>query len=184
MELLRRPLKFKNPKARKSGFEDAFFVIAVIFTLVIFVIILAKVWGDIKEPLDESITGSLPAGSTYNVTDNFAKITSTTTLFDKLFPLILIGLFALALIGGAIYAQHPIMIFVGIIILAVVILLGVIYSNIYHQIAETDTFTSTTDSFPISDKFMEYLPTILFIMFIAIAAVVLWARGAGRSQTL
>lgn len=164
-------------KIRKSGFEDAFFVLVVIFTMVIFILILAKVWGEIKDPLDEGLTGSLPAGSGVNITANFATITSTITLFDKLFPLILIGLFALVLIGGAMYANHPIMIFVGIIILAVAILLAVIFSNVYHQIAETEEFESTTDSFPISDKFMEFLPYIIFLMFMAIGATILWARS-------
>lgn len=87
-------------RIKKSGFEDAFFVLAVIFAIVIFVIILAKVWGDIHPALDEGLTGALPAGSGTNITDNFAKITSTMNMFDSLFPLLLIGLFALALIGG------------------------------------------------------------------------------------
>lgn len=175
MELL-RPIIKPNKRIKKSGFEDAFFVIAVIFAVVIFIVILSKTWGDVKEPLDEGLTSAMPAGG-INVTETLDKVSSTTTLFDKLFPLIIIGLFAFVLIGASIYANHPIMLFVGIIILAVAILIAVIFANIYNQIVETDEFTTTSDDFGISTKFMEFLPQIILIMFVAIGAVVLWARS-------
>jgi len=170
-------------KTRKSGFEDAFFVIAIIFTIVIFLVILAKVWGDIYPTLSDSLTSATPDGdTTFNVSSTFEGVDSTITMFDKLFPLVLIGLFGFVLIGASIYAEHPIMLFLGLIILAVVILLAVIYANIYNQITQTEQFSETTSDFGISNIFMRYLPYVLFLMFIAIGAVVLWSRSkAGTS---
>ena len=154
------PIKIKT---KKSGFEDSFFVMIVLMGVILFILILAKVWDEMKDPLDDGLTGALPADSGVNVTQTFDKISSTTRLFDVLMPFLLIGLFAFILIGASVYMQHPLMIFVGIIILAVAILLGAIYSNIYHSISETDEFSATTDDFPISDKIMEFLPYIIFI---------------------
>ena len=167
---------------KKSGFEDAFFVIAVIFTIAIFILILSRVWGEVNPSLDAAITGALPANSGVNVTNTFSKITSTTLLFDKLLPFILIGLFAFVLIGTAMYMNNPIMIFVGIIVLAVAILLASIYANIYHQISQSDEFTSTTANFKVSDTFMQYLPSIILIMFIGITIGVIWSRGGSTNQ--
>jgi len=164
---------------RKSGFEDAFFVMAVLFTIAIFVLILVKSWTEMRTPLEEGITGALPDGSDVNVTKTFDTITSTTTLLSTLLPFILIGLFAFVFIGTAIYMNHPIMLVVGIIILAVAIMLGAIYANIYHQISSSDEFTETNEQLPIQELFMQYLPYIILLIFIAIIIAIIFLRGQG-----
>ncbi len=169
----------KPLRVKKGGFEDSFFVIAVLFAVVIFTIILAKTWGDVKIPLDEGLQSAMPDNSPVNITITLDQVSGMTVLFDKLLPFLLIGLFGFVLIGASIYTQHNIMLFVGIVIMAVAVLLGGIYSNIYHQIAETDEFASTVDDFGISDKYMEFLPYILFIMFVGIGALILWMRKGG-----
>jgi len=171
-------------RTRKSGFEDMFFVIAVIFTVVIFILILSKAWGEIEPNLDESLTNAMPASSSVNASETLDDVTSTTQLFDKLLPFLLIGLFGFVMLGAAIYANHPILIFVGVIIIAVAILLGVVYSNVYHQIADDSEFKPTTDNFPISDMYMKFLPYFLFIMAIGIGAMVMWLRKGGGTGTL
>lgn len=178
MELL-RPIKIKK---RKSGFEDSFFFIAVIFAIAIFIIVVSKAWTEMATPLDEGLTAALPANSNVNITKTFDKITATTLMFDKLLPFILIGLFAFVFIGAAVYMNHPIMIIVGIIILGVAVMLSVIYANIYHQISGSDEFTSTTDNFIISNTFMNYLPFILIIVFIGIMVAIIWSRGGAGGK--
>ena len=178
-----RPIKIKKQRIRKSGFEDMFFVIIIILAVILFVIVLSKVWSEMKDPLDEGLSGALPAGSGVNITSNFETITSTVNLFDSLLPFLLIGIFAFVLIGASIYMDHPMMLFVGIIILAVAVLLAVIYSNIYHQISDSSEFSATTDNFPISDKLMEFLPYIIFVMAIGIGVGILYLKG-GASRGL
>jgi len=73
--------------------------------------------------------------------------------------------------------DSPVMLFVGIIIMAVVVLLGVIYANVYNDISTTSEFTSTNDQLPIINKFMEYLPVIGFLMAIGIGAAIMLRRG-------
>jgi len=181
---MRKPLEFNKKRIKKSGFEDMFFVIVVLFAVIIFILVLAKVWGDIKTPLNDGLIGVMPDDTSVNITKTLDEVTSTTNLFDKLLPFLLIGLFGFVMIGASIYTQHPILIFVGIIIIAVAILLGAIYSNIYHQIAETDEFASTTADFSISDKYMEYLPFFLFLMAIGIGAMVMYLRKSGGAAGL
>ena len=90
---------------------------------------------------------------------------------------LIIGLFAFILIMAGSIIKHPAMIFVGIIVLGVVILIAVIFSNIYNNITESDEFSATKAQMPIQDKFMQYLPTIVVIMAILILSAILWSRS-------
>ncbi len=170
-------------KTKKSGFEDVFFVMIILFAVIIALLVINKAWTEIKSPLDTGLTSAMPSDTSVNITTTLDSVSSTTVLFDKLIPFLVIGLFAFVMLGAAIYADNPIMIFVAIIILAVAILLGAIYSNVYHQFAESDSFASTTDNFPISDIYMKFLPYIIFIMAIGIGAMVMYLKsnkGGGR----
>lgn len=168
----------KNKKAQ-GGFIVWIFVIVVLLGASLFFIILNKAWGEMKTPLNEGLLASLPADSGINITKTLDQTTSTTLAFDKLIPFLLIGLFAFVLITAGALMDHPIMIFVGIIILGVVILLAVIYSNVYNELTSTEEFSATKAQFPISDKFMQYLPFIVFIMAIGIVAAIIWGKKTG-----
>ncbi len=171
-------------KIKKSGFEDAFFVIAVLIAISIFTLVLAKAWNSMSEPTSESIKSTLPddAGLNQTVTNTFSNIGSTIVLFNKLLPFLIIGLFAFVFIGTAIYFQHPIMIFVGFVILAIAVLLAMIYSNIYTEISSSSEFTTENSDLSIQGLYMQYLPYIVIIMFIGITASIIYFRkGSGGS---
>jgi hypothetical protein len=166
-------------KLRKAGFEDAFFIIAVLFAFAIVLLVVNKAWSEMKPNLEESINNVNP---NINITPTLNSVTGTTQLFDKLLPLLIIGLFAFVLIGVSLYINHPIMLVVGIIVLAVAIMLGVIYANVYNEISSSESFSSTNDNLPITEIFMKYLPVILFIMIIGIIGIIIYSRqGSGGS---
>jgi len=168
-------------KIKKSGFEDAFFVIAFLFAVTIFVLVLAKAYGEIQQPLNEGLTNAMPADSNVNVTTTLNQLGTTIFLFDKLLPFLIIGLFGFVLMGASLYMGHPIMSFVGIIILGVAVLLAVIYANVYHQISSNPEFSDTNAQLGIQELFMKFLPYLIIAIFIAITAAVIWSRGGGAS---
>ena len=168
-----------KPIIKKNGFEDTFFVMVVLIGVIFFIIIAAKAWGEMRQPLDDGLNSALPSDSPVNISRTLGQTTSTLIMFDKLIPFLLIGLFGFVLIGASLYMQHPIGIFIGIIVIAVAILIGSIYANTYHQIADSTQFASTTDDFPISDIFMKYLPYLMFFMFIGITVAIIWGRNKG-----
>jgi len=171
----------KDKRTRKQGLEDIFFVMVVIIAIAFVTIILAKVWSDVRDPFETGLESALPSDTgDVNVTDTLNKTTETTLLFDKLLPFLILGLIGLVIIGASLIYQHPIMIFVGIILLVVAIILAVAYSNVYHQITQTDEFSSTTSQFGITDIFMKYMPYIVVILFVIIG-VILWTRKGGTS---
>jgi hypothetical protein len=169
-------------KVKKSqDFTSFFFVIVVLLAISLALLILNKVWRDIKTPLNEGLQSAMPSGSSVNITKTLDSVSSTGLLFDKLLPMVIIGLFAFVLIIAGSFMQHPIMIFVGILILGVAILLAVIYSNLYNSISSTDEFAATKADMGIQDKFMQYLPVIIFIMAIGIGAAIIWSKRSGGS---
>lgn len=164
---------------KKSGFEDMFFVIVVLFVIAIFLLILAKSWGEIKNPLNEGLSNSMPSDSSVNVTTTLNQVGSSTILFGKLLPMIIIGLIGFVMLGASVYLRHPIMMVVAFILISIAILLAVIYSNVYHSIASSDSFSSTSSDFRIPDKIMEFLPSILLVIFVGAVSLVLWIKGQG-----
>ena len=170
----------KKPKIKKSqGFEAWFFVIVILLAVGLFLLILNKVVVEIKTPLDEGLQSAMPDNPSVNITKTLDQTSGAGLMFDKLLPFLIIGLFGFILIMAGAIIKHPIMIFVGIIILGVVITLAVVYSNIYNDISSTSEFASTKALMPIQDKFMQYLPIIVFIMAIGITAAIIWSRKSG-----
>jgi len=165
-----------NKKAQ-SGFEMWFFVIVVLLAFGFFFLILNKVWDSVKTPLAEGLSSAMPSNSSVNVTTTINQTTNAGYLFDKLTPFILIGLFGFVMIMAGSIIKHPIMIFVGIIVLGVVITIAVIYSNAYNSISSTTEFSSIKENMPIQDKFMQWLPMIVFIMAIGITAGIWWSKS-------
>lgn len=169
-----KPIQLK----KSQGFEAWFFVIIVLLAFALFFLILNKVWGDIKDPLDEGLTSAMPDNSPVNVSTTLGQVTGAGLQFDKLIPLLLIGLFGFVLLSAGAIIRHPIMIFVGIIILGVVVLIAVVFSNVYNNISETDEFSSTKSQLSVQDKFMQYLPTIVVLMAIGITVAILYSRSS------
>lgn len=168
--------QYKLKKAQ--GFEAWFFVIVVMLAFALFFMVLNKVWGDIKEPLDEGLSAAMPSDGV-NISQTLNQVTGAGLQFDKLIPLILIGLFGFIMISAGAIIRHPIMIFVGVIVLGVVILISVVFSNLYNEISSTDEFSDTKAEMPIQDLFMHYLPVIVVVMAVVIFIAILLSRSSG-----
>lgn len=174
-------MNLRKIHTRKSGVEDTLFVMVFLFAFAIFFVILVYTWGQMKEPLDEGLSGVMPDDSSVNVSEILKDTTGATTLFDKLLPFLLIGLFGFIMLAAGTMTQHPIMIVVGIIVLGVALTLAVIYSNIYDDITSTTEFADTKATLSITDSFMQFLPGIVVVLFVIIGAVMWSKRGGGAS---
>jgi hypothetical protein len=171
-------------KTKKSGFEDVFFIIVVLFALIIFLLIMYKAWGEIKSPLDEGLTNSMPSDTPVNISITLNKVSSTSNTFDRLIPFLLIGLIGMVMIGAGAIIKHPIMLFAGLIILGVAILLAGVYSNVYHQLSQSDEFADTTAGFGISDIFMQYLPVWILLTIVGAIIVIIYTKTSGGTSNL
>ena len=171
-----------NKKAQ--GFEAWFFVIVELVAIAFFLLIMNMAWSRVKPELETGLNSAMPVGSGGNVSTILNQTTSSGLMFDKLIPFLIIGMFAFILILAGSIIKHPVMIFVGIIILGIVILLAGVYSNVYNTISSSDEFAATKASMPIQDKFLHYLPYVVFIMAIAIIAGIVYSKSGGSTGGL
>jgi len=172
--------KIKRERIRKSqGFISIFFVIAVLLAFAIVFLILNKAWGSIKPEIQSGLESAMPTDSSVNISETLNQTTGAGLMFDKLLPFIIIGLFGFVLITAGASLDHPIMLVIGIVVAAVAILLGAVYSNTYQSISESSEFTSTTSQMPIQNLFMHYLPIIIFVIVIGVIVMVIISRRSG-----
>lgn len=167
---------------QKNSFTDfisLFFAIAVIFGIAIFVIILYNAYNDhMKDNLNDALTASTPVDANANVTKILDQTGEGIGKFNPLFPFLLIGVFGFVLVSALMARSHPAFLFIGLIVLGIALTLAAIFSNVYEQIAENDEFSNEDAEFSIIAIFLDNLPTVVVILFVAIA-LILYARPPG-----
>ena len=173
----------KKNKRGQTDFVSLFFVLAVLFGVAIFALILYNAYNDnIKDNLNDALTASTPVDANANVTKILGQTSGGIQKLNPLFPLLLVGLFAFGLIMALMGRSHPAFFFVGLVILAVSIILAVIFANSYTAISENANFANTTAEFGVVSFIMANLPLTIFILFIAISAVLYGMRGGGTPR--
>lgn len=167
-------------EGQSAGFITWFFVIIVLFAAALFFLVINKVWGDISTPIAAALNHSVPTGDQDTINEVISDTSSGVGSFDKLIPFLLIGLIGFVLLMAGTMIDSPIMLFVGIIIMAVVIIIAVVYANVYNEISSTAEFSSTNAQLPIQNKFMQYLPIIGVLMVIGVGIAIMVRRSQSR----
>jgi len=170
----------------QAEFLAWFFIIVVLLAASIFFLVMNKAWGSISEPLSDGLTSSLAGHDQtgINISRTIEQTSGAAQSFDSLIPFLIIGLFGFVLILAGGIMRHPIMIFVGLIVMGVVLVLAVVYSNVYSEIAGSESFSDTSADLPISAKFMTYLPYIVFIASIGVGVAIVWRKTEGGGGQL
>lgn len=172
-------------KNKKGNFLSWFFVIIVLLAFSLFILILSNSWKAIKDPLAERLSAATPSDNTdVNITKVLGQVDTTNKNFGNMIPFLLIGLFAFVLITAGAIIKHPIMIVVGIIVLGVLILIAVVFTNVYDQISTSAGFSETSSELGIQKKFMDYLPTIVVLLAIGVFAAILYGKSQGGGGQL
>ena len=164
-------------KKGQTDFISIFFVLTVLFGISIFVVILYNAYDEnIKDNLNNALTSSTDVDANANVTEMLEQTSGGLRMFNPMFPLLLIGLFGFGLVMALMGRSHPVFFFVGIVILAVAIILAVVFSNAYESITDNASFSNAADEFSVLTLVMNNLPLVIFILFIAISAVLYGMR--------
>lgn len=179
---LRKMLRIK--KGDTFIFEDIIYVLVYLFASALLVFILYFVYGQIGTPINSALSGAVSDGNaTFNYTLQDSQTTGGIKFINTLFPLLLIGLILMVIVSAMFLDSHPIFFFVSLIILAVVIFLGLIFSNVYHQITDDEAFESTNDELPITYMFMKYLPIIILVVMV-IGIIIAFSKSGGGGAGL
>ena len=167
---------------KKNSYVELLLAVAMIFGIAIFILILYNTY---NVHLKDKISGALEGAATPEQGKNTTKILEKTGVslsrFDIYFPLLLVGIFVFILLGAFLTESPKAFFFIGLIILGVILIVGVSLSNVYEKIAENDEFTTTDTEFGIMAIFLDNLPLVIFILFIAVVIILygLKARQGG-----
>lgn len=173
-------LKIKDKRGQME-LADSFYVVVYLFAAAIFIFVIYYAFGQMKTPMDDALSGAANFSSIgKNVTEIYTQTTGGVSLFNTLFPFLLFGLIAMVVVSAFFIDSHPIFFFVSLIILGVVILVSVVFSNIYQTITEDTAFGDTSGNFSIMNLFMMKLPWIAAII-IFITVIILWGKSQGSS---
>ena len=184
MEVLRKINKKSRFMNVRNRYTELFFALAILFGIAIFFLILYNAYNDnIKDKLNTALTSSTAVDADANVTQMLDQTSTSISRFDALFPLLIVGVFGFVLVMALMAKSHPAFLFIGIIVLGVALILGAVYSNVYESIAEDDNFSDTDTEFNITGLFLDNLPIVVIILFVAIA-IVLWVLPKGGQGSL
>lgn len=164
---------------KNQGFEALFIAMIILLAVGMALLVINKAWKEVKPELDTGLNSAIPANSGHNVSKVLEQTSGGALAFDKLIPFLVIGIFSFVIIAGGTIMRSPIMIIVGIIILGVVLTLSVIYSNVYYEISSSDSFSDVNSDMGIQNKFMQYLPVIMFLLALVLGIAVMWFKGGG-----
>ena len=171
MELRLTKIKIQN-KISFADFVSLFFALTLIFGVAIFFLILSNAYDDhIKDKLNDALTSSTAVDSSSNVTEILDQTSTGIGRFNPLFPFLLVGVFGFVLVMALMSRSHPAFLFIGLIVLGVALILAAVFSNVYETIAEDDEFANQDSDFSIVGIFMDNLPLIILILFVAIAII-------------
>jgi len=175
MEVLRKI----KPRNAQTDYVGLLLALAIIFGCAIFFVILYSAYNNhIKDNLNTALTKSTPVDASANVTKMLEDTSSGISRFNPLFPLLIVGIFGFVLVMALMSKSHPAFLFIGLVVLGVVLLLAAIYSNVFTSITTHAEFNDTANDFSIIAIFLENLPIIILLLFVAIA-IVLYVLPSG-----
>ena len=161
---------------------DVFYVIVYLFAAAILIFILYFTYGQVKEPIQTALVGGVQSSSQEQLNNTITAMSNQTTsgigMFSTLFPFLLLGLIGMVAVSALFIDSHPIFFFASLIILGVVILVAVVFSNIFETIITDTSFGDTADHLTVMKLFMKNLPYIA-LLTILIVAIILWGKQSG-----
>jgi hypothetical protein len=149
------------------------FILFFIFIAAVLVLTYTKIMNNFWSAISE--TGGLN-------NSNIAKVKATYDTFPKVFDysvmLLIVGLTIGLVITSFLIPSHPIFLLVNIIGIFILVLVSMVFSNMYGQlIAGIDApFAIEAESFPLSIFIMQYLPYACIIITI-LTTIVMFAKG-------
>lgn len=174
----------KNKKGQ-MGLETVFYIMAFLFATAILIVVLGYSWGRISPNLETVINDALPDGETsYNITTVDSKVDGGINLFNLMFPFLILGLVIMAMIYAFSTNSTPIFFFISLIILGVVIILGVTFSNVYQQITTTTDLAATAESYSVMQIFLQNFPIIIVVIVVIVMVILFGVNRSGGTGGL
>jgi len=165
---------------KRGNFEQTIFALVMILSICLFLFFLVFFAQETLPKISSALTDSTPAEAGRNVTEILDKTETSTERFDNWIPLLLVGIFGYLFVTLFFVKSHPMLFFIGLIVLGVALILAAVYSNIYEELKDKPQFSDVEAEMTISGILMSYLPQIIFVVFI-LTALIIWVLNRGSA---
>lgn len=163
---------------KKASIQE--FILIMVFLLIISVVtlIMFKVSNSFTDQWQESVPSNLAGAE--DSTKNLRRVNNLYPgIIDNSFLLLTIGLSIGAFILAAMVRVHPAFLAIFILVLALIIFFGAVFSNIYQEIANEPEMIDLANKLKFISTIMNILPFIVGI-FGGILAIVMYKTWQGE----
>lgn len=169
-------MKKREPKKiGKKGNLDMILVVVVGFVAVLMLFVMHIAWRKVSIPIN-AITGDNQVSR-----DAIGNATQIIDSFDTAIVVIFILLVVVTMILAFMINTHPVMFFISFLMLLIVGLLAVKFSNIFGTITAAPLFENETATFGASSYLLGNYPKFIIIAFFIIS-IITYAKVSSRNS--
>lgn len=129
--------------------------------------------------LDEFDKGFNYENRTETFNQTIDRTEKTLESYDYLLVFVLGGLMISTIMLAFFIPSHPALFAISFIMLAVILTIGGIYSNVFVKVVNASALQSSTNQFPVLYQTMKNLPLII-LGFSAVLAIVMYSSGGQK----
>jgi len=155
---------FKRQKIGKKGFmQDILMLMLFLFMFAICTYIALTIYNEYRDrtqgTMDESATEKL-------IMDNAIK---TLDILDYCFLMLFMGLTISTVITAFFIRSHPVLFVLSLILLFIILVMAVVFSNVFEKFGEQAAIQNATDTYTIIPEIMGKYPLYMLGVFILVA---------------
>jgi len=173
----------KNRLNKKGQFTSVILIIITIFIIGIILLFMNHVNEKIYTALDEYMEDSeYNQTEAHQVTEDFQEIESSH-IWDYVFLAVFIGLMIQMLIFSFASKINVAFFWIFILLGIIILIVGVILSNIWQETAAQPEFAETITRFPITNALLgTYYPTVI-VAVLFLGMIILFGKFPGQERT-
>ena len=164
---------------KRGDVGDFLMLVIVIFVVALTIFLGATVWDKMKPHLENLDTGDNDSAATEALNSSLIKIDRTYNILDPLFAIFFFGFYLTLLISIFYLDTHPGFMVFGIIMFIVVLLVGMVTSDVFQSIGQTETLSNQTAAYPITYFLMSNSPVIILVMGFIFFIILYASRRTG-----
>ena len=154
----------KNKRIGKKGFiKDILMVMLFCFIFAISTFIALTIYNEYKDHTSDIMEDT---EAEREIIDN---TTRTLMVLDYAFLMVFGGLLLSAIVTAFFIRSHPVLFILSLILLFIVLLMAVVFSNVFEKFTEQPAIANATDSYVIIPEIMDKFPLYIFVAFILVA---------------
>ncbi|KKN06157.1 hypothetical protein LCGC14_1080150 [marine sediment metagenome] len=175
-----RPINKKNRMNKKGQIETFIIIIVTLFIVAILLFFLNHLNEKIYTSLDDYFEDSEFNQSEAHQTLEKFQALERTNMWDWVFLAVFIGLMIQMIVFSFASKTNIAFFWIFILVGIIILILGVMLSNIWQGIAENPEFATTILRFPITNTLLGTNFPIVIVAFLFIGMIVLFGKFPGQ----